>query len=669
MKKGVLFACLFLVLWAFSYPVLAQFVPGTGNTPIIGNLNRLPNPVPNSPESEEGPGIGDMLGNAILYIFHLSFYLTTIILSLVLDLSGKLIDFAYSAHHLASSDMVGKGWTFVRDALNFIFILILLAISFSTIAGLETFQMKKLLPRLLFSALLVNFSLVIAATFLQSAQVMTDTFASSVMPQNKYKDCQESGDDKKIGCRLVFGLMNSGKIASVYSYENIKWLESFKLRAALPKDENGNTTTIPSPSLVTSANFQSYLGVVAKSAIATVFIGLFAVAFIFLGSLMFVRIVALVILLIMAPIPYVFSLIPPAKKYGDEWWSRFINYTFFLPIVTFFLALAINIMSASSTGNDPTKNTALVTQFWGDGANSSMWVDVLASMVDVVFISVFIFASAYAAKALSIFGAQGAMSLAKGTVSGAAKLSMLPARGAKALTVKGTSMAASGIAGRMTSDKASSFSKNLVSGISKARGAMGATGRAFGGKIDEQIATQQKALAGKSEDDIKAACRMGNAGACAKLADSGDLDAKDFPAAVNLIPKNTAARDKMEAAWAKKDPISAVLGTKQRAQLRSSATGTPEATAKKDALQKAFKKMKPEDFAKLSGDDLEDAIKAGVEMPMTKSQLDAAVNSTNASLQTAAEKHLQDLAKKPTLNPGQKAMLAYAKNKLNMNIP
>lgn len=648
------------------------------NAGYLGTAGIIPNvgdKITGNKTAQNKPNPFEKVGNFFLYILSYSFWLTTILLGFLIDLSSKVIDLAFSATHLASSQTVQDGWTFARDMLNFVFILILLAISFSTIAGLETFSMRKTLPRLLFAALLVNFSLAISAAFLQVADVMTTTIANSVLPSSTGDSAGSGGKavkcpkEKDVGCRLAVGLLNSGQIGKLYSYDNVDWLESLtgtKVGTLFTKDNTGATFKN-----IDTKSFKDYSLIVVKSAMSVVMIGVFAVAFIFLGILMFVRLVALIILLILAPVPYVFSLIPQAKKYADEWWSKFINYTFFLPIVTFFLALAIRILQRTDE-----KQTSLILQFWGEkGSDVNPFLSVGGSLVDVVFISLFIFGAVYAARTMSIFGANGALGAAKGTVLGAAKLGMapvsLPARGAfaggKFLGKEGLDWAGraigektrvsglySGIKEGWATRKAEQAAR-IKSGSAAQKGAYLTGGETARDKLfNAQVEEKQKEMKREDTAELKNKAKQGGAvGAAAtmELLDRDDLDKEDFNEdVIRRMPKNSAGREKLIKAWKKKDPIKAIEATEP-------------ADKQAEKLASLVRKMKNDDFFKLDASDFAEILKrtAGQGIIFSQSQAKAAAESSNRDLTNVLSAEIAKMAEAKDFNPGRDAMVEWAR--------
>ncbi|MFH2104651.1 MAG: hypothetical protein ABII72_00235, partial [Parcubacteria group bacterium] len=92
-------------------------------------------------------------------------------------LSGDLFDQVYhSAPDIINDPVVIAGWGITRDVLNMFFVISLLVIAFATILRIETYQYKALLPKLIYAALLVNFSKTIAGVFIDFSNVLMMTF-------------------------------------------------------------------------------------------------------------------------------------------------------------------------------------------------------------------------------------------------------------------------------------------------------------------------------------------------------------------------------------------------------------------------------------------------------------------------------------------------------------
>jgi len=80
--------------------------------------------------------------------------------------------------------------------------------------------------------------------------------------------------------------------------------------------------------------------------------GVMAVIFLFIATVtvaiitlvLLFRIVAIWILLVLAPLPYILYAFPKTKAYAGEWWNNFINYVIVGPSLAFFLWLAFAVV-------------------------------------------------------------------------------------------------------------------------------------------------------------------------------------------------------------------------------------------------------------------------------------------------------------------------------------
>jgi preprotein translocase subunit SecG len=70
------------------------------------------------------------------------------------------------------------GWPLIRDVVNMLFIVVLLAVAFSTIIGYEKLHYKHILPKLLLMAVLINFSKTLVGVMIDFSQVITLTFVN-----------------------------------------------------------------------------------------------------------------------------------------------------------------------------------------------------------------------------------------------------------------------------------------------------------------------------------------------------------------------------------------------------------------------------------------------------------------------------------------------------------
>ncbi len=102
----------------------------------------------------------------LLYLFWLAAGSGTLLL-----ISSRLLDWSSALPVHLDNVLVNFGWHYVAGLVNMFFILILIVIAFSYILKIESFGMKKALPRLLILAVLVNFSLLFVKIFSDAGKI------------------------------------------------------------------------------------------------------------------------------------------------------------------------------------------------------------------------------------------------------------------------------------------------------------------------------------------------------------------------------------------------------------------------------------------------------------------------------------------------------------------
>ncbi|MDB4940405.1 MAG: hypothetical protein JWO40_830 [Candidatus Doudnabacteria bacterium] len=229
-------------------------------------------------------GIVLIIASALYGITH---YLTIPVIQVVLDM--KVHDSSFSA-------VILGGWVFVRNVMNIFFILAMLVIALATLFRIEGFEKKynykHLIPELVLMAILVNFSLVIAQLILGIA----DTVQAQFLPNNQ-----------TVLSNLAYQMMvRPTQILNVVPFKG-----SF--------------------SDVIAAIFYLFF------ALAAFF------AFMALAAFLVIRVVALWILLLLSPVAYGLRVIPDLHHEASKWWTYFLKYAFFTPIIAFFLQIAATL--------------------------------------------------------------------------------------------------------------------------------------------------------------------------------------------------------------------------------------------------------------------------------------------------------------------------------------
>lgn len=223
-------------------------------------------------------------------------------------LTATLADFILGITKFTNVAIVKIGWDITRGLCNMVFALILLVMSFSTVLQLNQYGVKKILPRLIGVALLVNFGLVFAGIFIDFAQVITDYFITAA----------------RGGQSVSANLMNGLQIAKVYNWNDQSTI-SFLVNVALG----------PSLQMIV----EQFMAIILFLVAAFTF-GAFALFLI-------TRIVKIWFALMTMPLAMTAMIIPGLPgvlgSAWNKWLESFIKWVMFAPIYSFFLYLALYI--------------------------------------------------------------------------------------------------------------------------------------------------------------------------------------------------------------------------------------------------------------------------------------------------------------------------------------
>ncbi len=234
---------------------------------------------------------------------------------IALKLESVFLEIALNLNHqVAETEYVKIGWKFVRDFANLFFGLALILIGISTIIGYEKFNAKKMLPTLIIIALLVNFSFMFCVLLVDFSNVFTDYFYHSMSQGGNWRW-------KSIGDMLSYKSGFAGLFKSLNSEPQGHFLKNVGL-----------------------ITFAALGGLILNSLFAVLLVIVIGGATI----LFFIRFAALTMLIILAPIAWVFMILPAEiDKQGvfNKWLGSFIKWVMFAPVMMFFIWLAIFIGS------------------------------------------------------------------------------------------------------------------------------------------------------------------------------------------------------------------------------------------------------------------------------------------------------------------------------------
>lgn len=247
-------------------------------------------------------------------------YIGNFIGSILFGFAGSLVEFMLklnlSVTDMTKNVLVDVGWRITRDIANLGFVLTMIVIAFATIVGSESYGYKKLLPKLIAAAILVNFSLAIAGVFIDFSHVITNFFMSKV---------SDTG---------YFGITE--KLASAFAPQRFLLGDGNNPLPPNPADEAGIGTKLSTAVIVS----------IAEMGFTIMFTMSAALVLLTLAALLLVRFIWLSFLLILAPITWLFWAVPGQSSKFGSWWSKFIEQVFFAPAITFFIYLALASVEA-----------------------------------------------------------------------------------------------------------------------------------------------------------------------------------------------------------------------------------------------------------------------------------------------------------------------------------
>lgn len=250
------------------------------------------------------------------------------------------------------NDIVRTFWPLVLGLANLGFMIALLLIALFTALRLEVGGgVRRMLPRLLLAALLVNFSLVIAGVIVDISRVVMAVIARTLLQPGE----------------------------TFANFPNLMW-------GSLQVQALGLGMRLTMVALLAS-----FLQMIV---IWFVVISLMVVFF-----TLVVRYVMLVFLLVISPLAYIFMAFPGASGLARKWWVTFFKYVFYGPIILFILLGSIRI---------PRQAEAIFLPIFKQ--LPGVWVPIFSTLI----IAVLYYFAAVAGRYAGMLGATAAVNVATG---------------------------------------------------------------------------------------------------------------------------------------------------------------------------------------------------------------------------------------------------------------
>ncbi len=210
--------------------------------------------------------------------------------------------------------MIENGFRICLGIANLIFVIALIIIAFATILNVQEYSAKKLLGKLIVTAVLVNFSYLIVGVFLDMSHVLTMFFISG-------------GGVANVGAK--FG-------------ESIGAILQPQKFLVTPDIANLSTTVFSS----------EWLQMVLGAVMGSIFTWIAAIVMLSIAIMFLVRYIYLAVLIILMPLAWSLPLIPGMSEMSSKWWSKFTQQVLYLPAATFFIYLSMRLALSLQSSHD-----------------------------------------------------------------------------------------------------------------------------------------------------------------------------------------------------------------------------------------------------------------------------------------------------------------------------
>ncbi len=379
-------------------------------------------------------GLAD-IGGTIFAIFA-SFLMALLVSHWLVYLSAHLLEWAMALPvNLMDNALVITGWTFIRDLVNLFFALALVAIAMAFILKIESFEIKKSLPRLIIIALLVNFSLLLVGAFIDVATILQNTI---------------------LGPEGIRGLVINtvGPLVSAWTAIRdalLGVIGAWAIALAIPYVD---VTKVVLQAILLGLFFNNFFHWIFIILINTL-LGLILFFFFFL---FLIRIIALWILAIFAPLAFVAFILPITNKYFHLWLKAVVSWAFLGVIAFFLLALGLNLIHEVAP-----KELAPGILDWP-------WEISVSFVIYNLFLLVFLIVAFVVSLKMAPTGADMAINTVKSAVGGIAKTGIGTALGHKLAGIEGRAGKALGDVGEKGIEHGEGLKKGGGGWMSRIRG-------------------------------------------------------------------------------------------------------------------------------------------------------------------------------------------------------
>ncbi len=368
--------------------------------------------------------IEDVLAKAVSWVFFVVGYIISTIFGFFIAIQAWAIGLLLqiqSAQKIINLPVVVLGHEMMLSLANLGFVAAIIFIAIATILRLQTYNVKKTLWKLIIAALLVNFSLVFAGAIMNLSDQMSFTFLNQFPGQS-----EDAADGFASAITTAFSpqrYLNPQADANAREAIATNPAGAAEQFAGMLSQQEEKTDDIDGIGQLLAPIVSTVMLILGLGSMVMV-LGAFQV-------LLLIRYIALSILLVLMPMVWLFWIFPGLSGMWTSWWKNFFRWTFFAPIVLFFVWLVIKTgeaMRANSAGDpfsgvnmnfsssDPNSLIAGISNFMGQ-----TFTPLIGTTLNGFVLIGLMVGGLFAANKLSITGAGAAISAIKGAGKGAAK--------------------------------------------------------------------------------------------------------------------------------------------------------------------------------------------------------------------------------------------------------
>ncbi len=286
--------------------------------------NASSTPTTQTPSTSNGSGnLGsDVLGITVPVIGVAAkgiLYILNILVGVFISLAGFLVGWAlqFNLSILTFEPSFMKvGWTIFRDIANLGFVLGIIIIAVATILRYKNYTAKQILWKLIVAALIVNFSLVIGGALITVSNSVSSYLLNAMGSNGGAGAVAQIGDS--------FGFIKI--VTDVSSWSALGTLAN-----------------------VIGFGDGASLSMLAALAVILLFGIVFLFTLLGLAGMFLLRYFNLVFLLMISPVVWLLWIFPDTNKYFRDWWTKFLHWIQFAPIMLVFLYISLSILSKWSS--------------------------------------------------------------------------------------------------------------------------------------------------------------------------------------------------------------------------------------------------------------------------------------------------------------------------------